>query len=93
MVSSAGFGPLPEAALPKSAVTTTAILQFEQSLKNLSLAGSSITLDPRKPTSGRSKAEPTIVEIFALATAGVPDEEWKKLPTDLSANWHHYRNG
>lgn len=89
IVTSAGPFPLPEdVRLAPSAVTTAVIRQFEQSLNSLSLAGSSVTLDPRQTACDRGKSEMSIAEIFALATATVPDEEWEKLPKDLSSNWH-----
>lgn len=90
IVTSAGPFPLPEDAhLAPSAVTTAVIRQFEQSLNSLSLAGNSVTLDPLHTPYERGKPEMSIAEIFALATATVPDEEWEKLPKDLSTNWHH----
>ena len=91
IVTSVGPFSLPEdVRLAPSAVTTAAIRQFEQSLNSLSLAGSSVTLDPRQATCERGKSEMSIADIFALATATFPDEEWEKLPKDLSTEWHQH---
>jgi hypothetical protein len=46
-----------------------------------------------------SEAEPVYAEArllfeeVARITASVPDEEWAKLPSDLSVNRRHYRYG
>ncbi len=34
-----------------------------------------------------------LAELFAAITASVPDEEWEKVPTDLSENLDHYLYG
>lgn len=94
IVTSAGPCPLPEGiGMATSAVTTAAIRQYEQSLKNLSLAGSSVTLDPRQIANGRCNVGMSIADLFDSITAEVPEEEWEKLPKDLSTNWHHYLYG
>jgi hypothetical protein len=37
--------------------------------------------------------EPSVLEIFQEARAGVPDEVWKTLPDDLAAQHDHYIYG
>lgn len=94
IVTSAGPCPLPEGVgMATSAVTTAAIRQYEQSLKNLLLTGSSVTLDPRQIATGRGNVEMSIADLFDFVTAEVPEEEWEKLPKDLSTNWHRHLYG
>lgn len=44
--------------------------------------------EPAKPIDGASMAE-----MIAEIAAQVPDEEWSRLPTDLSRNIDHYLYG
>ncbi len=45
------------------------------------------------PVTLNHRADFTIGELFAVNAAEIPDEEWYKLPLDLSSNWHRYRSG
>lgn len=54
--------------------------------------GTQASPDAPRPTPADSR-EPSVLEIFQEARAGIPDEVWQALPADLAAEHDHYIYG
>jgi hypothetical protein len=56
------------------------------------MSGAGMTKPSKKTQQISEKAHP-VAELFAALSKAVPNEEWAKVPSDLSKNVDHYLYG